>query len=285
MAMKSKFQVGANGRFSRDGDAMTLQFEVWETDNATLASYLSSATNFGTYVADASAHLLANVPGNIGLLFLDAIALTEDEDSNSARLMFNVNYTSMRIQRRWGHDTTGGTLHITNSFHTTRYARSGYTAINYGGNIGMTEDGPEGVERVIPALRLNCRFLHDKLRFAAETDYLDYTKTLASLTGTTNNASIFNFNQGELLFMGSTGECTPGYEHEFDYTFLASANASGLTIAQVITGVAKEGHDYLWLEYRGGENGDGKWVPTIPVCVHVERIYNKTNFSLLEIGS
>ncbi len=32
---------------------------------------------------------------------------------------------------------------------------------------------------------------------------------------------------------------------------------------------------------RGGKNDDDKWVPTIPVAVHVERIYEKTDFTQL----
>ncbi len=284
MAMKHAWVPNNDAQLQRDGHVLNLEYDVWEQDKTTLAAYLVSPTTYGTYIEDAYDHLAANLPSSVGSLLFESASLQETSDDNG-RLTFRVRYTSFRNQRRWGHDTTGGTLHITNSYATAIYNRTGFTGINYGGLIGMTEDGPEGVDRVIPALRRNCRFRHPPGGIlSTENDYLDYTKTLAAMTGTTNNDEFFGHAAGELLFMGSTGDFNLGYENEFDYVFLASANATGLTIAQAISGVAKEGHDYLWLEFRGGKNDDDKWVPTIPVAVHVERIYEKTDFTQLGIG-
>lgn len=284
MALKLKYHDMGEGNFGRQERQIKFPVDVWESDPEQRALNRADLTSWYSFVQDCWDHIKSELPSNIGALFFDGVQFNHEENGV---MTFDVQYSNIRpTGMTWGHDTTGGTLQVYTSYQSAIFNRSGFTGINYDSLIGMTEDGPEGCERVIPALRLNGRYLHlSGGALSTESNYLAYTKQLASMTGTTNAYPIFGFAAGELLFYGSVGDFRPGVDNEFDYAFIASKNATGLTIAQSITGVAKEGHDYLWIEFRGGKNGDDKWTRQKPVAVHVERIYQKTDFSLLGIGA
>lgn len=168
--------------------------------------------------------------------------------------------------------TLGKTQLVTQSYNTTIY---GPSAANYGSAINVDKDGVKGVEIGIPGLEFQI-----EKTLAKGILTLPYVMTLVNLTYKTNNAAFRNFAQGELLFLGaefrngSTGEVTVVFK------FSASPNRTNLTFG-TITGVAKRGHEYLWIDYEAAEVGG--YVVRRPRGVYIERVYEEGDFTLLGI--
>jgi hypothetical protein len=106
------------------------------------------------------------------------------------------------------------------------------------------------------------------------------------VTGTTNSAAFRGFEAGEVLFVGCSGN------QEWDdqkgrgpwslsYRFVASKNITGDTIGS-ITGIAKKGHEYLWVRYEDAV--DSSSLIKKPKAVYVNKVYKESNFSSLGIG-
>lgn len=191
-------------------------------------------------------------------------------------------------------DTSGGTTHITQA-QTLGSANLGdferqypSTASNMSGAIGVSEDSVAGVDVVIPALNWSEVFdVPDKYVTSA------YIKKVAELTGTVNNAAFRTFAAGEVLFLGCSGS------HEWDedkgngpwslsYKFVASPNAGpGQTMPAIsvgsITGIAKRGHEYMWVRYES--KVDSNSLIQHPKAVYVNRVYREVDFSQLGIGT
>ena len=168
--------------------------------------------------------------------------------------------------------TLGKTQLVTQSYATTRY---GGSAPNYGSAINVDQNGVKGVEIGIPGLEFQI-----EKTLARGILTLAYVMTLVNLTYKTNIAAFRNFAAGELLFLGaefrngSTGEVTVVFK------FSASPNRTGLSFG-TISGVAKKGHEYLWIDYEAWES-DG-YVIRRPRGVYVERVYEEGDFTLLGI--
>jgi hypothetical protein len=144
---------------------------------------------------------------------------------------------------------------------------------------------PQGVERIIPALKIN-------IRSKIATEYLGspirYANLIASLTGTTNNAAIFDdgsgnvYAQGELLFAGASGEII-AENPQLTFTFIASKNLSSATIGD-ITGVNKKGHEYLWFLFDYEKDATTGLLISRPRGCYVDRVYGEADHTLLKIG-
>lgn len=186
-----------------------------------------------------------------------------------------VNYESeVSATNSWSFSgqTTGATTKITQGLATTKY---GASAIEYNGAIGVTPNGVEGVDVVIPALE----FSITKSQSAGVVT-LSYIATLVGMTGTTNNATFNGFAQGELLFLGADFSQSSEGETSVTYKFSASPNQTGLTVGS-ITGIAKKGHEYMWVDYEATE-ASGK-ISRTPRGVYVHRVYRESNFASLLI--
>ncbi|RMF94392.1 MAG: hypothetical protein D6741_12675, partial [Planctomycetota bacterium] len=109
-----------------------------------------------------------------------------------------------------------------------------------------------------------------------------YKATLYNLTGTVNNATFRNFAAGEVLFMGASGSKRGPGDWEITFRFAASPNVTGLTIGE-ITGINKNGWDYLWVAYADDVDDAAKELIKKPIAAYVERVYRYTDFSLLGI--
>ncbi|MBN1553558.1 MAG: hypothetical protein JXA11_02350 [Phycisphaerae bacterium] len=177
-------------------------------------------------------------------------------------------------------DTGGGTQHITQSLATiANYAASG-TAPNHRGAIGVTKDSVEGVDITVPVYTW------------AETHYLadaivtlGYRGSLFALTGRTNSASFKGMAAGECLFLGASGtKRGSGEDWEINFRFAGSPNRTGITVGS-ITGIAKKGWEYLWVEYESETDSSAKRIVKRPVAAHVEKVYEEGDFSILEIGT
>ncbi|MCA9080847.1 MAG: hypothetical protein KDA58_09825, partial [Planctomycetaceae bacterium] len=125
----------------------------------------------------------------------------------------------------------------------------------------------------------------------AETHYLTnaqvtpaYKSLLFQLTGSVNQSPFRGFAPGEVLFLGASGSLRQPDLWELAFRFAASPNASGLTIGE-ITGIEKEGWDYLWVRYQETTDETAQALVQRPAAVYVERVYPRQEFSQLGIGS
>jgi hypothetical protein len=111
---------------------------------------------------------------------------------------------------------------------------------------------------------------------------LAYVKLLADMTYRTNAADFFGFAAGELLFIGASGQEATDSDPEVTFNFIASANATALTIGE-ITGVAKKGHEYLWVYFEDEGDDSAKKTVKRPLSAYVEQVYESANFNALGI--
>lgn len=167
----------------------------------------------------------------------------------------------------------------------TRNQYTNRTPIEYGGQINVTDDGPEGVEILTPTYEMVCDFV----RPASDID-LFYQTQLFRMTATYNNAAFRGFDAGEVLFLGAElvqrgnrvsdpWDCT--------YRFRVNPNIVDATIgaglSEPITGVDALGHDTVWVKYQREVNETEKTAKTVPTHVFVERVYEPSDFADLEL--
>jgi hypothetical protein len=192
------------------------------------------------------------------------------------------------LKRARSFDTTGGTQHITQSqeyqdvsgyFYESRYPSS---AANMSGAIGVDSNGVNGVDVVTPQLQW-------QESYDVPNGYVTsaWIRSVAGVTGTTNNAAFRGFEAGEVLFVGCSGS------QEWDdqkgrgpwslsFRFVASKNVTGKKIGD-ISGIAKKGHEYLWVRYEDAV--ESNVLMKKPKAVYVNRVYKDSDFSALGIGT
>jgi hypothetical protein len=183
------------------------------------------------------------------------------------------------LKRSRSFDTTGGTQHMTQANAESRY---GANAPDQKKAIGVDSNGVNGVDVVVPQLQW-------QESYDVPNAYVTsaWIRGVAGVTGTTNNAAFRGFEAGEVLFVGCSGS------QEWDdqkgrgpwslsFRFVASKNVTGETIGD-ITGVAKKGHEYLWVRYEDAV--DSNVLLKKPKYVYVNKVYKEGNFSQLGIGT
>jgi hypothetical protein len=192
------------------------------------------------------------------------------------------------LKRARSFDTTGGTQHITQSqeyqdvsgyFYESRYPSS---ATNMSGAIGVDANGVNGVDVVTPQLQW-------QESYDVPNSYVtsNWIRGVAGVTGTTNNAAFRGFEAGEVLFVGCSGS------QEWDdqkgrgpwslsFRFVASKNVTAKKIGD-ISGIAKKGHEYLWVRYEDAV--DSNVLLKKPKAVYVNKVYRESDFSALGIGT
>jgi hypothetical protein len=172
-------------------------------------------------------------------------------------------------------DTSGGTVHISASKATiAKYPTA--TAPDCKQLIGVNGDQVDGVDVIMPALKMTVNFRHP-----AAFITLAQIKYLASITGMVNSATFLTFAAGEVLFLGAAGSEGSEAETEVTYQFAMSSNATGLTIGDV-TAIAKKGHDLAWIKYKDAVDAPGSTALPVkqPEFVYVERVYDTVDLAL-----
>lgn len=187
-------------------------------------------------------------------------------------------------------NTGGQTAHITQSLGTRGIWRGSYIGAdgksvnytaadvpNFGGAIGYNGDSFEGVDVTIPTFTWTETHI-----FPMTSLTWAYVRTLAGLTGTVNANAFRGFAVGEVLFQGASGGTQDNStEAPVQFNFAASPNVTNLTCGN-ITGIKKNGWDYLWVLYRDVMSGGYRF--KAPAGVYVEQVYRYANFSPLGIG-
>jgi len=183
------------------------------------------------------------------------------------------------LKRSRSFDTTGGTQHLTQAFGETKY---GANAPDQKKAIGVDSNGVNGVDVVTP--QLQWQESYDVPNAYVTSSWI---RGVAGVTGTTNLSSFRGFEAGEVLFVGCSGS------QEWDdqkgrgpwslsFRFVASKNVTGETIGD-ITGVAKKGHEYIWVRYEDAV--DSNTLLKKPKAVYVNKVYREAEFSALGIGT
>lgn len=170
------------------------------------------------------------------------------------------------------------TNHITQSMATTGYVASG-TAPNHSGAIGVHDGDVDGVD-----IDLGSYEWSETYQFNPALITLEYKLILFQLRKRVNDKPWRNFAAGEVRLMGVSGTYKTGDDYaELTYSFKANPNVTNQTIG-TITGINKKGWEYLWVEYESTEDATAKKLVKKPIAVHVEKVYETGDYSLLGIG-
>ena len=232
--------------------------------------------------AEALAALKAGAPAIDGGLFANdySVEFLDESGSESYWLGFvkygELEFINVGSSPRVRFSTGGGNLHITQSLGTKSYVSSG-SAPDHGGAIGVTSEGVQGVDILVPNTQWSetHRFNDTKVSTA-------YIKTLANATGRTNKADFREFAAGEVLFLGAEGGKINDSAWEITFNFAASPNIT-TTIAG-ISGIQKNGWEYLWIQHEEKEDTAAKRIVRKAIAVYVEQVYFEADFAVLDIG-
>ena len=181
------------------------------------------------------------------------------------------------LNRSRSFETGGTTTHITQAIAETKFGEG--PGMNRA--IGLSGDGVAGVDIIVP--QLTWTETYDVPSRYVTTSYIT---SLHNLCGTVNGSSFRGFLAGEVLFSGASGSQQWDSEKgdgpwNLSFKFSASPNATGLSIGSV-TGIAKKGHEYLWVLYEDDVSDDT--LLKKPKAVYVNQVYRTANFSGLGIG-
>lgn len=150
----------------------------------------------------------------------------------------------------------------------------------WGDNV--TEDGPQGVEVLRPAMAFSVTYYKSN-----ENVTWDYIQTLYKLVGRINSAPVnitaggiaMTFAEQELRLDGVSANPRGDKDWELVIRFSASPNMTNLPLpgTQAAT-VNKKGWDYLWIEHGPVEESGG--VRTLqPIGAHVEQVHYLGEFT------
>lgn len=230
------------------------------------------------------------VPSIYQGLILDSI---DCEPAGAGVWKGHAKYIRLENNNEYTFDTSGGNQKITQSLNTTIYDfvtsldPYGYddygdevgTGPDFAGAIGVDGDNVEGVDIVVPQYEFSeTHLIADALVTGT------YKQTLRNLTGRICNAPFKDFDTGEALFMGASGNKRGDTQWSITYRFASSQNRTGLSVGG-ITGIDKGGWDYLWVRYDDFEDETAFSLVKRPVAVYVETVYYSGDFSTMGIGT
>lgn len=176
--------------------------------------------------------------------------------------------------------TLGGSAHISTSIATmaSYSAPTNPNAIpNYKQAIRVDKDGVQGCDVVVPQLKITIHYRQPK---SVITDA--YLRTLELMTGTVNQYEFKGRPAGEVLFMGINGSQGTKSDPTIEYEFMRLPNLQNQTIGDIV-GVAKRGHDYLWVQFEDTHDTAAKVIKKVPKFVYVEQVYPYSDFAALGI--
>ena len=186
-------------------------------------------------------------------------------------------------------DTSGGSMHITQSIQTLGiYGLGGIAALteDFGGAIGVTHNSVEGCEVGIAQFNFAVTYLMPAEEVTAERIAAFYRLTNCvngdgfSIECTKPPVTL-TFAAHELLFLGVSGGPRSEDDYEFAFKFSASPNRTGITIG-AIPDIPKDGWAYLWVRYADAVGSVS--VIKKPVQVNVEQVYYTDDFGDLGLG-
>lgn len=273
MAIKVREIAGSeSGTESLDTAEATLEMVTLSSNRSEQRDVLACRTAVRNYLA---ANYGSGYVVESGYpLLLDKLARSYDDDGDCWLWSADYNYKPPEATIRWSFDTSGGSIRVTHSKSTSKYPS---TAPDFGNAIQVQNNEAQGTDIVIPALKLTASY-----RWPKNTVDPTYVNLLASLSGCVNSDTFGVYAPGTLLFLGASGEIVDNIPTDISYQFAASANATGLTIGAV-SGVAKKGHEFLWVCFEDDEDATAKRLTKKALAVYVEKVYTEVAFSSLGI--
>ncbi len=235
--------------------------------------------------AEVRATALAQIPETYEGLNRSTITLDERLNATTWKVVASFEAPEPQQQDNpestFAFDTGGGTQHITQSIETVgAYGPSASNAL--GGAIGYDGQNVGGVDITVPVYQFSeTHYIAPQLITQA------YKMTLMGLTGAVNNSPFRGFAPGEVLFLGASGTrrgVDPDDRWEIAYKFAASPNQNDLAVGD-ITGIAKRGWDYLWVQYGDDVDPTAKVLIKKPIAAYVEQVYPMADFGPLGIGA
>ena len=202
------------------------------------------------------------------------------EDHYTATVTWRLNEPSSGLNYSF---TLGGN----SFFRDFAIAQTGYWTGGASWNadhVGINYDG-ERVNGVTLPPRPGLEFTIPRLKPIADVDNA-YIDAVSDLLLTTNDATFEGFAAGEVLFLGLTGTRQGDGDWQLYYKFGRNPNETGLSVGKEpgdITGIAKEGWEYLWVLYRPYEDTTRKFLATNPHSAYVAQVFYEGDFDDLEL--
>ncbi len=203
--------------------------------------------------------------GGANRLFTGRVKYLQEQEQQDTRNSLSFEVSGTQTKRTHSLRTRGG------------WAAGGMYPRNYGGLIGVTDDGVEGVD------------IDTAVSTFTETAYFypwfltsNYVAFLSRAYGCVNNMPFRGFAEGEVRFLGASGAYRRGDKAiELTFKFAVSPNAWNIQIGNMLIPF-KYGWDYLWVRWADMKRG-GVTVK-VPIEAYVEQVYYGMNFGLLGIG-
>jgi hypothetical protein len=205
--------------------------------------------------------------GGADKIYLGRIRRSEEIPENSNEYKNSISF-----------EVSGSQTKMTHSLGTRgAWAANGMSPRNYGGLIGVTDDGVEGVD------------IDTAVSTFSETIYFypwflttSYVAFLARAYGCVNMSPFRGFEVGEVRFLGASGNYRNGDKAaELTFKFAVSPNAQNIRIGSMVIPF-KYGWDYLWIRWANMKYGNVN--VKVPVEAYVEKVYQGLNFYSLGIS-
>jgi len=272
-----------------------MEIKIWQTSDSGAFRVGDSSTEFiDKYTATGSNNrfaILAEIInsedieeeiGGVPRVDISAEPIDGSDDKWDIEILYSLNPSSTISPQIVGDEVTtfttgGGSTRLKQALrHVESYAPDGETAPDHGGAINVTDQGIEGVEIIVPAWTMRIEKLFDSVQVTQ-----GFLNGIFEATGGVNNASFRGFNPGELLLARVDGQPASEESYRISYDLIGSANVTDLTVG-TITGISKEGHDYLWSEHETKiENegtSDARAVRKLK-AIHIEEVYPRVDLS------
>jgi hypothetical protein len=176
--------------------------------------------------------------------------------------------------------TGGGSARVrtgVESISDTASTAHGGTAPSYGAQINVTDQGTQGIDVIAP--RHVERYTKG---FAAAAITNAYKRTIAGLTGKTNDATWNGWNAGEALFLGATQTQSDGTGVRVQFEFEIRPDTT-VELEGFGSPISVGGHDVIWTRSNASESGTPKRVVQVPESAHVVRVYERGDFGDLDL--
>ena len=233
--------------------------------------------------AEVQSLLEATAPPVYGGLELDSLSaepLQVDSATGQGLWRGSARYQTPESGDEYTFDTGGGTVKLTQSLETIQsYAPAGFTAPDFQGAIGVSEDRIEGVNVTSPQFVFS-----ETHQFPDAFVSAAYKLILFDLTGTVNDSAFKGLAAGECLFQGASGSKRGDENWVITYKFIGAPNVVDQVIGD-IEGIAKKGWEYLWVRYAEFEDATARSLVKRPIACYVEAVYPTADFSSLGIGT
>ena len=216
--------------------------------------------------------------------------VSDGERISNRSLFFTVTYGATELgfddelNQKFSFDTGGGTQHLTQSIATV--AKYPPEAIDHKGAIGVNANGDvAGVD--VPVSQFN---FNVQRRMPIGDVTSAYVNKLRDLTGRGNSEAVeisvrpgvtLTFPAKELAFLGAAGGQVSQDDAEITFSFFSSKSKSDITIGG-ITGIAKKGLEYLWVEYHRATDGSG--LASVPRAVYIEQVFEYDDLNELGLA-